>query len=277
MPAPVTMAACRPTAFKALCVSFTCVHRAGDLRAALARLAHVLGRAVIGLQAGKAQMRRARDRLGDARRRRARLRAAAPPADVDLHQHVERSRPPSPRRASISATLSASSTHTAIRGAARQRGQPVELARARHLVGDEHVADAAGDHHLGLRHLLAAHPDRAERHLPGGNDRATCASWSAGAGARRHGARTRPCAAGCARRRRDRRASAGVSTSASVMPTAAGGGRGMIGSCSLRDHPLHRRADATIDKPRPQVIRRRGRSRRMRCLLANSRPSRSQR
>ena len=179
------------------------LHRAGDVRAALARLAHVLGRAVIGLQAGKAQMRRARDPFGDARGRRARQRAAAPPADVDLHQHVEARARLRRSRLDLGHVVGIVGAH-GDPGAARQRGQPVELARPRHLVGDEHVADAAVDHHLGLGHLLAAHPDRAERHLPGGNDRATCASWSAGAGARRQRARSRPCAAGCARRRRDR-------------------------------------------------------------------------
>ena len=55
-------------------------------------------------------------------------------------------------------------------GAARQRRQPVELGRARHLVGDQHVADAALHQHLGFRHLLAAHADRAEFHLPGRDD-----------------------------------------------------------------------------------------------------------
>jgi hypothetical protein len=61
----------------------------GDLRAALGRLAHVLRRPVIGLQAGKAQIGATCHALGDTGRRLPWRGATTTAADVDLHKNVE--------------------------------------------------------------------------------------------------------------------------------------------------------------------------------------------
>src|SRR5258706_198228 len=46
-----------------------------------------------------------------------------------------------------------------------ERGEALEPAHAQDLVRDQHVRDAALHERLGLRHLLAEHPDRASRDL----------------------------------------------------------------------------------------------------------------
>src|SRR5260370_38223293 len=46
-------------------------------------------------------------------------------------------------------------------GTARKLGEPRELLRANHFIRNQHIADTALDHRLGLRHLLAADADRA--------------------------------------------------------------------------------------------------------------------
>ena len=142
--------------------------RARDLLPALAGLAHVLRRAVVGLQAAEAQMARACHTLGDAHGGRTRRHPAAPAADVDLDQHVDSDARLRRGRLDLGDVVDVVRADADL-GLAGQRRQPLELGGAGDLVGDEHVANAAGDHHLGLRHLLAAHPDGAERHLPRGN------------------------------------------------------------------------------------------------------------
>jgi len=105
------------------------------------------------------------DRPREPDRRLARLHAAAVGADVDLHQHVERHA----RRARSfvevgDVTLIIGAYRDA--RALRERREAPEFRRADHLVGDQHVGNAAINHRLGLAGLLAAHAHRAARNLP---------------------------------------------------------------------------------------------------------------
>ena len=143
----------------------------GDRPAALLPAAQMLGRAVIGLQPGKFEMRRLGDVAGEAQRRLARLDPAAVAAHVDLD--IDRQ-----GDAGLAGSRLQRGDLPRIVGAdpdPRQMGeggQPAQFLPADDLVGDEHVPDAALDHRLGLADLLNAHADRAERDLLQGDDRA---------------------------------------------------------------------------------------------------------
>ena len=226
MPAPVTIWHFDAVGLEQLDGGLDLPNRLGDRAAPLLRRAQVLGRAVIGVQPGEAQVGAAR-RCACARRKRrlARRDAAAAGADVDLHVHVQldarSAAPPAADRAMLSEIVDA---HADAR-LARELGQARELGRADHLVGDQHVAHAAAHHRLGLADLLAAHADRAARDLRQRDLRALV-----GLGVRPHAHRA--CRAGCgsarrgcARTRPGRAAARACPPRRAACRRAAGGGR----------------------------------------------------
>ena len=125
-------------------------------------------------------------------------------ADVDLDQHVER-RARGRRRGREFGDAAGVVGEHADRRPARQRGQPLQLAGADDLVGDQDVADARVDEDFGLGDLLAADADRVALDLRLRDLRALV---RLGVRAQRQ-ARCRaphgPSGRGCARRRRGRR------------------------------------------------------------------------
>ena len=108
-------------------------------------------------------------------------------------------------------------------GSPASAAKRVELARARHLVGNEHVARCRRP--PSSRPRTPSGSTRRPRRAPpaGAQRRATCGSWRAGAGARRLD--RAKSAMRCRLRSKASRSMirAGVSTSASGMPGAAGG------------------------------------------------------
>ncbi len=124
----------------------------------------MLRAAVIGLQAGEAQVRRRLDRAGKRERGFARRDAAAAHADLELDVGVDRGAGARGRRLDVTRIARIVDADADLR-ALGERGEALELARADDLVRDQHVRDAALHERLGLRHLLAAHPDRASRDL----------------------------------------------------------------------------------------------------------------
>src|SRR5258706_13666120 len=122
-----------------------------DRRVALLHAAHVLRAAVVGLQAREPMV------FGNLSRKSnygfAGLDAATAHADLELDIDVQ---VPLQLR-DVLGVIDADADLCAT----RKRGDALELVRADHLVGDEHIGDAALHHRLGLRNLLAAHADRA--------------------------------------------------------------------------------------------------------------------
>jgi hypothetical protein len=115
-------------------------------------------------------MRRLRYLPCERERRLALLHAAAVAAHVDLD--IDRQGDPaSPRRRVERADLARIVGADANPGDMRERDEAPQFLAADHLVGDEHVRDAALDHRLGLADLLNAHADGAERDLLQGDDR----------------------------------------------------------------------------------------------------------
>ncbi len=143
---------------------------AGGGVAALGIVGDVLGAAVIGLQAAKAQPRRLGDAFGQGEGRRARLDAAAIAADIDLDKHVDCDAVGDRRLAQRFDMRDIVDADGDAR-LAREGREPGAFARPGDLVADQHVGDAALHHRLGLADLLAAHADRTERHLAARDDR----------------------------------------------------------------------------------------------------------
>ncbi len=135
-----------------------------DHRATLLGRADVLRAAVVGVDARKAKIGARDDRLDERQRRPARRDAAAAHADFQLdigfHGRARALR----RRLQVAHVVRVVDADADAR-ALRERGEALELARAHDFIRDQHVADAALDHRLGLRHLLAAHAHRAGRDL----------------------------------------------------------------------------------------------------------------
>ena len=133
--------------------------RSLDRLAPLVDGAHMLGGAMIGLNAREAQRVGAGDRFREPDGAFAGRDAAAPAADIDLDIDVERDILAGCRLRRLAHAVGVIDAQ-AHAGAAGQPGQPVELGGARDLVGHQHVADAARDQDFGLRDLLAALPHR---------------------------------------------------------------------------------------------------------------------
>jgi hypothetical protein len=141
-----------------------------DRGAALVQRAEMLPRAMIGLQAGEAEIRTAADLRGELARRSAGRNAAAARADIDFDQHVDLRAGPLRRIGQKRDRLGLVDAD-ANAGLTRQVRQAPDLARADDLIGDEHISDAAGDKRFRLGHFLAADADRTQGNLPPGNER----------------------------------------------------------------------------------------------------------
>ena len=123
----------------------------------------MLRTAVIGLQPGQAQAGVRRDEARQTTRRR-RRDAAAPLADIDLDEHIDRAARGLHRaRQTIDAERRINRDREV--HAVRQRGNAREAVFGDHLVADEDVGDALRRERLGFRGLLHAHADRAGGHL----------------------------------------------------------------------------------------------------------------
>ena len=120
----------------------------------------MLSGAVIGLQPAEAQRVAARNRFREPHRRLAGRDAAAPAADIDLDEHVEHDIVAGGRLGRLADAVEMIDAEPDLRFPSQFR-QPVELGRARDLVADQHVADAAFDQNFRLRDLLAALADGA--------------------------------------------------------------------------------------------------------------------
>ena len=116
-------------------------------------LAHVLGLALVGLQAGEAQARRRVDRLGEVDGGLSRTDAAAARADIDLDEAFEGDAV-SLRGLGEVADVAGIVDADEDPGAGGQRRQPLDLLRCDHLVRDENVADAGADQRLGLADVV---------------------------------------------------------------------------------------------------------------------------
>ncbi len=131
-----------------------------DRGAPLGDRAHVLGRAVIRVNAGKAQEWRGLDRAYQLQRRITRRDAAAITADLDFDQHVDHHAGLVGRRRQFRNILGVIDAH---RDACtpRKMREPAHLGAPDHFVGHEHVAHAGVDEAFGLAHLLATNADCA--------------------------------------------------------------------------------------------------------------------
>ena len=99
MPAPVTSGQAMPAAVMPACAARASAAGMADRRLALAGAAQVLGRAVVGLQAGEAQAGRRSTTCCASAPAAAGGDAAAALADVDLDEHVDAAcRPRAARR-----------------------------------------------------------------------------------------------------------------------------------------------------------------------------------
>ena len=141
-----------------------------DLGAALLVVVHVLHRALIGLQAREPQPRSRVDRAGDAHHVLGRVHPAAARAAVDLHQALDLGAVTLRGLRQVRHVGLVVHAHEGARAQQRQPREPVDLGRVAHLVGDQHVGDAAAGEDLGLRDLLAAHTaGPAHLHLEAGH------------------------------------------------------------------------------------------------------------
>ena len=131
--------------------------------------------------------------------------------------------PASRAAASSACTLSASSAHTATRACFASAASRRSFVRADHFVRDQHVGHAAFDQRFGLAHLLAAHADRAERHLAQRDLRALVALGVRAHHDLRLAERLRAGGAGCARRHRARGSAPACRLRRAASPIAAGG------------------------------------------------------
>ena len=132
--------------------------------AALGHRSHVLGAAVVGLEAAEAQAGRFRDLTRQGERGLAGRDAAAPHADLELDIDVE-ARAAGGDLAQVVEIVDADSEM----GAAGKRGEARDLRCADDLVADQDVLHAALHQRLGLGHFLAAHADRAGGNLAPGD------------------------------------------------------------------------------------------------------------
>ena len=141
---------------------------------ALRRAAQMLGRTVIGLQAGEAQAafgRRMRDDMLGENAGRRRRNAAAAVADVDFDEHVDRRlRVAHGRGQAFNAFGRVDGDREA--HLPRQRRDASEFCRGDDFVGDVEVGDARLGERFGLARLLHAHAHRARRHLQARDRRA---------------------------------------------------------------------------------------------------------
>ena len=118
--------------------------------------AHVLRAAVIGLQAGKAEIFRSVDGASELQCGRTGRDAAAAHADFELDVDIEL-RPARLERREVVRMIDADPDMRAL----REGGEARDLRRADHFVADQHIGDAALDQCFGLGDLLAAHADGA--------------------------------------------------------------------------------------------------------------------
>src|SRR6266571_3188868 len=143
---------------------FNCVLGLLNRSASLREGTNMLRAAVIGLQARKAKLFRLRDFFRQSERRLAGRDPAAAHADLELDIYVEL-RIRTAQRCDVLGIVDADADLSP----SRELREPRDLLRADHFVRNQHVADAALDHRLGLRHLLAADADRARGNLAPGN------------------------------------------------------------------------------------------------------------
>ncbi|CPJ82965.1 Uncharacterised protein [Bordetella pertussis] len=145
----------------------------GTDRGAIGLRTHVLHRAVIRLQAAKAQACR---RVGAPRQRQRQhhLRVGHPAASL-AYVHLDQHRHPRPRALhGLRQCLQVVGMVHAYAdvGLARQLAQQGQLHGADHLVADVDIAHASRDERQRLAHLLAADAARAQRKLAQGHLRA---------------------------------------------------------------------------------------------------------
>jgi hypothetical protein len=126
--------------------------------------ANVLRRALIRLQTGEPQIGARRNLFRETDRGRAGLHAATARADVDFDQHIDFYAGRTRRRIERGDIAGVIGADRDVR-AAVELGDELYFGCADDFVGDQHILDAALDHHRGLAGLLHADAGGAQRYL----------------------------------------------------------------------------------------------------------------
>ena len=146
-----------PSAFSASMASRTIVDRDLRLRLAFVVGVEVLHGALVGLETGELQVLGRVDGLGDLDDRLGARHPAATGAAVDLDQALDLVAVLHGRRREVGDVVQVVHAADRARAVIGQAGEAIDLRGVAHLVGDQHVLDAAAGEHFRLADLLAAH------------------------------------------------------------------------------------------------------------------------